>query len=103
MKKRRSFIRRVPALLALAAGVGVAVMATREDGREKLSRFGEYLGSAAENLGSAFTSIRHMVADYAEQIQHRQDAHYPSSYPTSYPSPLHHNGSQRPNELTHVH
>jgi hypothetical protein len=102
MKKRRSFIRRVPALLALAAGIGVAVMATREDGREKLSRFGEFLGSAAENVGSTFTSIRHMVADYAEQMQHRQDASYPS-YPTSYQSSLHHNGSQHPNELTHVH
>jgi hypothetical protein len=82
MKKQRSFLRRVPALLFLAAGVSVAVLASREDGREKLSQFGE-------SLSKAFNSAREFANDYAEKLNSRNDVSYPSYPQQSYQ----HNGS----------
>ncbi len=77
MKKPRSFFRRVPALLFLAAGVSVAVLASREDGREKLSQFGESLSKGVQSLGSAFVNAREFAGDYAEKIGSHNDASYP--------------------------
>jgi len=78
MKNQRSFLRRIPALLFLAAGVSVAVLASREDGREKLSQFGESLSNGVQSLGSAFTSAREFAGDYADKVSSRNDASYPS-------------------------
>jgi hypothetical protein len=103
MKKRRSFIRRVPALLILAAGVGVAVMASREDGREKLAQFGEFVGKRAESFGIVFGNARQFVSDYAEQMQSRNAASYPST-PGAYQMPLRQpDGYQRQSEYTPSH
>ncbi len=78
MKKQRSFLRRVPALLFLAAGVSVVVLASREDGREKLSQFGESLSKGVQALGGALANAREFAGDYAEKIGNREDATYPS-------------------------
>ncbi len=104
MQKRRSFIRRIPALLALAAGVGVAVMASREDGREQLGQFGTFIGQRAEALGTVFNNARQFVGDYAEQLQSRSTSGYPSS-PNTYQAPHYQaNGSQhQTSEYTHSH
>jgi hypothetical protein len=41
---------RIIAVVAVAAGVGVVVMATREEGREKLSQLGEFLSGSFDRL-----------------------------------------------------
>ena len=78
LMKKRSFFRRVPVLLFLAAGVSVAVLASREDGREKLSQFGETLGKGVQSLGSAFASAREFAGEYAEKLGSRNETSYPS-------------------------
>jgi len=103
MKKRPSFLRRLPALLLLAAGVSVAVLASREDGREKLSQFGEVIGKGVETAGTILDNARHFATDYVEQIQRRGDASNPS-YPAPYHPVLHQqNGSQHQSEYSHTH
>jgi fumarate hydratase class II len=84
----KKFFRRLPALVFLAAGVSVAVLASREDGREKLSQFGESLSKGAQALGTAFNGAREFATDYAEKLNTRNDASYPS-----YSQPYQNNGS----------
>ncbi len=102
MKKRRSFIRRMPALLFLAAGVGVAVMASREDGREKLAQFGEALGKGFETASAKLESARQFATEYVEQLQRRGDASYPAYHTHYQPAQYQPNGSQHQSEYTHA-
>ena len=100
-QKKRPFFLRVPFLLVVAVGAGVAVLASREDGREKLDQFGEFVGKSAEVVGTMFSNAQRMAADYIEQMQHRDDANYPASSHAPLFQP---NGStQRPSEYSHTH
>ena len=100
-QKKRPFFLRVPFLLVVAVGASVAVLASREDGREKLDQFGEFVGKSAEVVGTMFSNAQRMAADYIEQIQHRDDATFPASSPASL---YQHNGNaQRQSEYSHTH
>jgi hypothetical protein len=97
-KKRRPLLLRVPVLLALAAGAGVAVLASREDGREKLGQFGELLGKSLGVAGTVLGNARELAGGYIEQFQGGKETPY-----TSFGSYQPNGNGQRQGELTHIH
>lgn len=100
-KKRRPFLLRVPVLLTIAVGASVALVASREDGRDKLAQAGEFLGKSAEVVGTLFSNAQRLASDYIEQIQQR-DAIKPSA-PSPY-QPLYPNETApRQSEYSHTH
>jgi hypothetical protein len=65
------FALRVLALSAVAAGVGVVYMATREDGREQLAKFGETLNDGFKAMNEYIASFR---LEEPTEVVYRQQA-----------------------------
>lgn len=72
MKKRFPF-GRVFGLLFLAAGAGVAVLATREEGREQLSKFGEFIGKTTTRIGAYVSESAQYASKWVEQARHQDE------------------------------
>lgn len=102
--KKRTVIARIFGFAALAAGVSIAVLASREEGREKLAGFGDIVGKSAEAIGTIVSNGSQLAGQWIESMQ-QQGAEYPTQgrYPTpasySYPQ----NGTtQHQGEYTQV-
>lgn len=92
---------RFTALVALAAGVGVAILASREDGREKLSQLGEGLGKAFETGSAMVRNGRQFASEWIENFQSGEDfsSYQPGQYSSSYQA----NNNQHQSEFSHTH
>ncbi len=90
---------RFAAFAALAAGAGVAALATREEGREKLYQFSEVLSKAAIASGSAVSQVWQSAGEMIEDWRHRDEASF--YHVQGLPQQESNGHRERQSELTH--
>ena len=88
---KRKGVARFLTFTAIAAGAGVAIMASREEGRQKLAEFGSYLSGAWQ-----------FARDWVESLQQQEDVTY-YAYKENAPAvPQNNANNQQQDEYTYT-
>jgi hypothetical protein len=100
MKKRTRFIRVMAFATIAAAGAGIAIMASNEEGREKLAATGRRVSQSASIAGEYLSNGWQFASQWVESFRNQDEA----TFLPYTQQPYQQNGNaQHHQELSHSH
>ena len=99
MKKRNRVLRFVALATITAAGAGLAIMASNEDGRAKLARARDAAARSALNAAEYLSTSWQTASQWVESNRNRDEA---NAYPTDYQQYQQNGASQYQQDLSYT-